>query len=373
MVADRIRIDGFCAALRAVIRPGAVIMDIGAGPGIIAVLACQFGASRVYAIEPNEVIQLAREIAAANRCADKIEFLEDVAMKVTIPVRADVIVSDMRGTLPLYESHIPSIVDARRRFLAPSGTLIARKDRIWAAIVEAPVEYGKIVDPWDRNSLGQDLSVARRKVLNQVHKARMAPEQLLTSPKLWATLDYTTIENPDVRGTLQWTAKRNGTGHGILVWFNMELADGIQISNDPSAPEAIYGEAFFPWLDPVPIVARQTVCVELEAKLFESGYFWRWTTQIESAENERETVERFEQSQLQGAILSPSRLHKSASDFVPRLSTDGLVRLKALELMNGSLSLEEIARRLMAEFPERFARWERALTFAGAVSNENSR
>jgi protein arginine N-methyltransferase 1 len=103
-----------------------------------------------------------REIAAANHCADKIEFFEDLCTNVTIPVLADVIVSDLQDLLPLYQHHIPSISDARQRLLAPGGTLIARKDRIWAAIVEAPEAYGKIVDAWDRNILGQDLRALRR-------------------------------------------------------------------------------------------------------------------------------------------------------------------------------------------------------------------
>src|SRR5271169_3779806 len=129
MIADRARTGAYFEALRTVIRPGAVVMDIGTGPGIMAVHACQLGAKRVYAIEPGEVIQVAREIAAANHCADKIEFFEDVSTNVTIPVRADVIVSDLRGVLPFYAQHIPSIADARRRFLAPGGKLIGREDR----------------------------------------------------------------------------------------------------------------------------------------------------------------------------------------------------------------------------------------------------
>jgi|SRR5580700_222210 protein arginine N-methyltransferase 1 len=373
MIADQIRTGAYIKALRAVICPGAVVMDIGTGPGIMAVLACQLGAKRVYAIEPSEVIQVAREIAAANHCTDKIEFFEDISTNVTIPIRADVLVSDLRGVLPLFEHHIPSIVDARRRFLAPGGTLIARKDRIWAAVVEAPEAYGKIVDPWDRNALGQNLDVARQKVLNEFRKARVRPEQLLTVPQLWATLDYATIENPDVRGTLQWTAERDGTGHGILVWFDTELADGVGFSNGPETPETVYGAAFFSWLEPVRLAIGQNLCVELEAKLVESDYFWRWTTQIESAEKKGETTASFEQSQLQGAMLSLAKLRKLASDYAPHLSAEGLIRRRALELMDGRASLEEIARRLTAEFPERFARWQKALTFAAAISNDNSR
>src|ERR1700687_1997045 len=128
MIADRNRSETYTQGLRAGIRPGAVVMDIGTGLGIMAVKSCHLGASRVYAIEPSEIIQVAREVAAANQCADKIEFFEDVSSKVTVPVRADVIVSDLRGVIPLFEHHIPSIIDARRRFLAPGGTLIGRKD-----------------------------------------------------------------------------------------------------------------------------------------------------------------------------------------------------------------------------------------------------
>jgi len=372
MIADRVRIEAFTQALRGAIRPGAVVMDIGTGPGIMAVLACQLGASRVYAVEPSDVIQVAREIAAANQCSDQIVFFDDLSTKVTIPVRVDVIVSDLRGVLPLFQSHIPSIADARGRFLAPGGSLIARKDRIWAAVVETPEAFGKIVDPWTRNVLGQDLAVAQRKVLNEFRKARVKPEQLLTEPQLWATLDYATIENPDVRGILHWTAIRDGIGHGTLVWFDMELADGVGFSNGPEAPETVYGAAFFPWLKPVSLAKGQNLCVEMEAKLLDNDYFWRWTTQIESAEKASEPRERYEQSQLQGAVISLSKLHKMASDYVPQLSEDGLIRRRTLDLMNGKFSLEEIARRLSAEFPKRFARWQQALAFASAISIENS-
>ncbi len=373
MIADRIRIAGFTEALRKAIRPGAVVMDIGTGPGCMAVLACQLGASRVYAIEPCEIIQVGREIAAANHCADKIEFFEGLSTNVTIPVLADVIVSDLRGLLPLFQHHIPSIMDARKRLLAPGGALIARKDRIWAAIVEAPKVYGKIVDPWDQNTLGQDLRAARHRAVNTFCKVRATPGQLLTRPKLWATLDYTTIENPDVHETLEWKMERNGTAHGIMLWCDMELADGVEISNGPASPEMIYGAMFFPWLDAVPVATGQTVSADLEAKLLESDYFWRWTTQIEPVKKLGEKAIRFEQSQLQGNTVSLAKLHKTKSDYVPHLSVDGQMRRRALELMDGASSLEQIARRLTSEFPNQFARWQQALSYAGALSRDYGR
>jgi protein arginine N-methyltransferase 1 len=373
MIADRTRTGAYMEALHAVIRPGAVVMDIGTGPGIMAVLACQLGAKRVYAIEPGEVIQVAREIAAANHCADKIEFFEAISTNVTIPVRADVIVSDLRGVLPLYAHHIPSIADARRRFLAPGGTLIGREDRLWAAVVEAPERYSKIVGPWACELSGQDLSPARRKVVNEIYKMQAAPALLLTSPDLWVALDYMRIENPDVQGELTWTVKRDGTGYGIVIWFDADLADGVGFSNHPGSATVIYGSMFLPWPEPVHLVAGQTVCVHLQAKLMEEDYFWRWVSRIKSAGQAGEIAAEFDQSILQGAVLSPAKLLKRSSKYIPQLSEEGLLRRRALELMDGRDSLEKIARRLTSEFPERFARWEQALTFAGAISNENSR
>ena len=373
MIADRVRMEAYTRALRAVVRPGSVVVDIGTGPGIMAVLACQLGASRVFAIEPAEVIQVAREVAASNGCADKIEFFETLSTRVELPVRADVIVSDMRGVLPLFGQHIPSIVDARKRLLAPGGTLIARSDKLWVAPVEAPESFGKLVDPWQRNTLGQDLSPAHRRAVSEFRKLRAKPEQLLAPPQLWATLDYATVENPDVRGTLHWTVERDGTGHGILVWFEMDLADGISFSNAPGAPEAIYGSMFFPWVASVPLTAGQSVCVDLGAKLLEKDYFWRWTTQIGPSAAPGEVATRFDQSDLHGMVLSPGKLAKAASTYVPQPSEEARLHLRTLELMDGKASLEQIARQLSAEFPKRFPGWHQALSYAGTVSQEFSR
>jgi len=49
MVADRVRVDAYAKALSKTVREGAVVVEIGTGPGIFAVLACRLGASRVYA------------------------------------------------------------------------------------------------------------------------------------------------------------------------------------------------------------------------------------------------------------------------------------------------------------------------------------
>ena len=154
MIADAQRMDAYAAALRATVKPDSVVMDLGCGPGVFAVLACKLGARRVYAVEPENVIGLAREIAAANGCADRIEFFEKLSTEITLPEPASIIVSDLRGVLPWFEQHIPSIIDARTRLLARGGVLIPRRDILWAALVEAPVQYAELVGPWQENKFG---------------------------------------------------------------------------------------------------------------------------------------------------------------------------------------------------------------------------
>ena len=373
MMADRVRAEAYAEALRKTVRAESVVVEIGTGPGAFAVLACQLGASRVFAIEPAEIIQVAREIAAANGCADKIEFFEELSHRVTLPIRADVILSDLRGVLPFFERHIPTIADARRRFLAPGGTMIPRKDTVWAAIVDAPKPYGELVDPWEQNLLGQNLNLARDLIVNNTLKARVSPGQLLTAHRLWTTLDYSSVENPDVQGNLEWIVERAGTGHGIVVWFDTDLAEGAGFSNAPGAPETVYGSFFFPWKQPVSLAQGQTVCVSLLAKLVEDDYVWRWTTRVEPLEGSGAPLIHFDQSQLGGSVLSASQLRKMAADYVPHLAEEGRLRSRVLELMDGKRSLEEIAHQLAKEFPRRFPRWQQALSYAGGVSREYAR
>src|ERR1041384_4653895 len=82
MLADAPRMEAYTAALRQTVKPDSVVMDLGSGPGFFALLACKLGARRVYAVQPDSVISLARDVAAANGCADRIEFFESFSPEI---------------------------------------------------------------------------------------------------------------------------------------------------------------------------------------------------------------------------------------------------------------------------------------------------
>ena len=310
MIADAPRMDAYAAALRRVVNPDSVVMDLGSGPGVFALLACKLGARRVYAVEPSHVIGLAREAAAANGFADRIEFFENVSTEINVPEPASVIVSDLRGILPWFQKHIPSIKDARERLLARGGVLIPQRDILWASVVEAPDQYKEIAGPWE-NKFELDLSAGKRLVTNILRKTRVKPEQLLVEPVCWEKIDYHEVESPNVSAEISWRVERNGTAHGVSVWFDSELVDGISFSNHPTAPEMIYGNGLFPFSEPVGVTEGEQIRLRLEAKLIDDDYVWRWDTDFFAGPDELRPKVSFQQSTFFGVPLSPAVLQKA--------------------------------------------------------------
>jgi type I protein arginine methyltransferase len=333
MLGDRRRLAGYTTALRRFVAPGAVVVEIGAGPGFLSVLACQLGARRVYAIEPNDVIQLAREIASANRCADVMVCLQDLSTRVTLPERADVIVSDLRDVLPLFDHHIPSIVDARDRFLAPGGVLVPQHDTLWGAVVDAPELHARVVGAWDGSDIGVDMQAGRRLAVNSWSKARVRPDQLVVEPRQWATIDYTTVTSPNVAGEMDWLVDRAGWAHGLCLWFEACLAPDVRLSNAPGDPELLYGTAFFPWPKPVHLSIADRVHVRVRADLVGADYVWQWETRITPI-GPKEGAQQFRQSTFYGQLLpvlpvEDVAIHRHA-DAAPAAATVG-TGLRAIE------------------------------------------
>jgi len=375
MVADSVRMAAWANAIRRIVSPGSTVLDIGTGTGIMAFLACQAGARRVYAIEPDEAIQLARQAAVANGFADRIEFIQGLSTRISLPERVDVIVSDLRGLLPPYASHFLSVADARKRFLATDGILVPRRDTMWACVVEADKAYGDLTSPWSSNEYALTFDSALRAVTNQWRKQKFTPEQLLTVPQCWTTIDYYTIEDPNLAGEVSAAVSRAGRGHGLAVWFECELCEGIGYSTAPGAdaPKLLFGNAFFPWPHPAALDAGDVVNFKLRADLVGGDYVWSWDTRILGQGDPQCVKADFRQSTFFGEPISPATLRKRASDYAPALGEDGAVDRLAIGLMDGLNTLDEIARRLQAGFPDRFPDLRSALDHASELSVKYSK
>ena len=367
MILDAARMDAYVRALRQAVKPGCVVLDIGTGTGIFALLACRFGARRVFAVEPSDAICVAQEIAAANGCAATIEFFQALSTDITLPERADVIVSDLRGILPFFGRHLAAIADARERHLVPGGAMIPAADTLWLAAVESPELYRRLDAPWSANAYGLDMGAARALAANSSSRATIRPGELAADPVACGTIDYREIRDPDFSCEVRLRAARNATAHGLCLWFDSILSEGIRLTNAPGGPGLIYGSAFFPWPKPVELQAGDAIAVNLRADLVGDAYIWSWKTRI-GADRAQGVKAEFEQSEFRGEPLSPAKLRKRSARHVPLLDVDGRIDRLILELMDGERPVGDIAREVAGRFPGRFERWEDALSRVGELS-----
>lgn len=376
MVDDAVRMNAYARALRRAIRPGSVVVDIGAGTGILSLLACRFGAARVYALEPDDCIHVARENALANGLADKIEWIQDVSTNVRLPEPADVIVSDLRGVLPLFGRHIPAIIHARRNFLAPSGRLIPERDVLWMALVELRDQESEDDSSphasWDPGLFGLRLEASHQYVANTMKKIRVRREQLLTSPACCGALDYRTIETASFSGQVSAAVTRDGGATGVIVWFDTQLLDEIGFSNAPDQPRSIYGSMYFPLSHVVEVSAGDRATLRVQATPTDTDYIWQWDTDVRSGTGAATPKADLHQSSFFAEPVSTTRLHRRADSFLPKLNQQGSIDSRILEGLRQGTPLGDIARGIAAEYPHRFATWEAALAHVGDLAERYS-
>lgn len=371
MIADTGRVAAYEKAIAKAVRPGDAVADIGCGLGIFSLLACRAGARRVFAIDPDDCIEFARRLAATNGFAERIEFIQSDSRKVHLPERVDVIVSDIRGSLPFFGHAIASMEDGRQRLLSPGGRLIPQRDTLKAAVIEAGDFYSELVSAWSKGNPGLDLSAALPPVLNGSYGSHFTPDQILTEPQTWAVLDYAAGAKACAPADLDFVTVRNGTAHGVCLWFETELLDGIGYSTGPSDRRNVYGQVFLPWLQPIPVAGGQRIQVRLQANLVGDDYVWCWDATVPAGTNGAKQC--FRQSTFQSANFTPQALRRRSADFVPALSEQGRADRFLLQAMDGTASLQQMAQAAAERFPAIFPRWEDALVRAADLAKQFSR
>eukprot|EP00931_Biecheleriopsis_adriatica_P090615 TRINITY_DN64579_c0_g1_i1.p1 TRINITY_DN64579_c0_g1~~TRINITY_DN64579_c0_g1_i1.p1 ORF type:complete len:412 (-),score=84.26 TRINITY_DN64579_c0_g1_i1:48-1283(-) len=128
MVDDEPRTKGYEAAIqRRLAGTGgqATVVDIGTGSfAVLAIMAAKAGAKKVYAIEKNiPAAQQAREAVAKAGLQDKIEVIEGDSLRVELPEKVDLMVSELIGSIATQEGVEPIIKDATKRFLKEGSKL----------------------------------------------------------------------------------------------------------------------------------------------------------------------------------------------------------------------------------------------------------
>jgi protein arginine N-methyltransferase 1 len=345
----------YAEALRRAVRPGARVIEIGAGAGYFSLLAARLGATQVDALEPNAAIELARAAAKSNGLDGIVHCRPVLSTDFAPAQRADVIVADLRGVLPLFEHHISVLGDARERLLAPGGVLIPQRDHLRMALVSDEKRYNELADPWLFNAAGLDLSCGWPHVANRWTRATLEAERLVGPVQTLATIDYRTATDPNLRADYDWTADAPATVHGFALWFDAELIDGVGFSSAPGQPELVYGQAFFPLLQEVQLQPGDRVQIALRAQLLRGDYTWTWDTTVTPVASGNAPV-RLRQSTFLAQLIDPPTLAASRPSTVPKRNAELALDAEILALVDGRRTIGEIAAAIRERRPQEFAR-----------------
>ena len=119
---DRKRTLAFRSAIEAVVRPGDVVVEVGAGTGILSLFAAAAGAARVVAVEVDPVLaRTLRDTVRANGLEHVVEVVEGDALQVEQP-RADVVIGELVETGLLDEMQVAVMNSLHDRGIIGPGT-----------------------------------------------------------------------------------------------------------------------------------------------------------------------------------------------------------------------------------------------------------
>ena len=263
MLSDNIRMEAYRKAIFKCVKPGDVVVDLGAGTGLLTIWAIKAGAKKVYAIEKTDAIHLAAEIAKANGCLDKVEFIQKNSLDVTLPQKADVIVSETLGSFGIDENALIFTNDARKRFLKENGIMIPENISLFNAPVEDAKCYHKL-DFW-RHIPDIDFTPAFNLFSSKIMIESVNPHGLLALPVCIGEINFKDDTEPTFVSRVYIQMNKGGTIHGMAGWFNVTLCDGIEISTAPTAPQTHWKQAFMPLKETINVIEKDvfdwTVCI----------------------------------------------------------------------------------------------------------------
>jgi type I protein arginine methyltransferase len=355
---DRHRVSAYERALHDIVHPGAVVVDLASGTGILGLLACRAGASRVYAIERDGIAGLARQIARANDLDGIITNVRGTSRSVTLPEHADVVVCDQMGPLGIEAGILDLARDARERFLRPGGTLVPSRLELVLAAIEHPRVHDRLTF-WSGKPANFDFGAAAEIASNSTAYVRLRPEHLLSAPVSAGTIDLTRDVCMPIRLSATFHASRTGTLHGIAGWFVATLSPNVTMTNSPVAGDRIRRrQVCFPIRESVAVQAGEHVNVTLEILPTEGVYSWE--VQIAPSVRLRQTT-------LHGLLLSRDDLVRTNPAHRPVRSALAEAELTTLRLCDGEHTLREIERGVFDAHRGLFASESDASAFVARV------
>ncbi|MBU1211764.1 MAG: 50S ribosomal protein L11 methyltransferase [Alphaproteobacteria bacterium] len=287
LIADHVRNRVLFEALKRVIVPGeTVVADIGAGTGLLGLMAARLGARDVFLYEAAEVAGVAEEVIAASGF-ENCFVMPCHSTEMEEPPPVDVIISETLGNYAFEEDIITTLNDARKRFLKPGGVILPRSVAQFAAPVIAP-RLNSELRVWGETgeAYGLDLSLPQSMSLNNAYVRSMpAAELLADSVREWDRVDFGDAADPGRSGSLSWDIADAATVYGFAAWWVADFGEDLRLSTGPDAPATHWEQLYFPLESELSIKPGERLLFELSSHSApESGTHLAWAAELRGAD-----------------------------------------------------------------------------------------
>jgi len=276
MLLDRVRVDAYARAIAEIVRPGDVVLDIGSGSGILALLAAKAGARRVYAVERTGMIELVRSHARENGFADVIvpvrrDFL-DVTFDGEAADKPRVVIGEVLGHFAADEAQHHLYARARQ-IVRDDAVFIPSHYRLRMAAA-APIKLREELEAL-RGLHGLSLSSLAEKLLHRVSLFQLIGGDLM-GPEVECERNASDAPLPKVfRARIP--VEHAGQVLGVSVAFDATLSASVELSTRATAPATCWGQVFFPIHPPIDALSGDVLDVEIRPRIVTDRGTYAWT------------------------------------------------------------------------------------------------
>lgn len=363
-LSDRARLRAFRRAIALKVRRGDVVLDLGAGTGILGILALRAGASRVYAVDRGPILESARAAAREAGFADRWTGIRGHSTEVDLPGRVDLVVADQVGCFGLDYGILGDFADARARHLRPGGRLLPEAVEVDVALVSSTRLYERVAF-WGSRPAGLRLPGLRRLAAHTVTHGLPTRREVVSAPAAVVAVDLGAAADGPLEGEATLRAARAAVVHGLVGSFRCRLAPGVRITNAPLARGRLSrSPVFLPLERPLRVRRGERLAVSL--RLHPDRDLVAWSVG-------REGGPPAVHSSFLGLLLDPGDLRRLRPDRRARLSPRGRAMARVLDLCRRGATVAGIREDLLRRFPRIVPGEREAAAFVAEVLDQAAR
>lgn len=257
--------DGIVAAN---LKEEQLVFEIGAGSGLLSMMAASQGAGFVVACEAKRsVAKVAEKVIESNRLGNRIRIVNksshQVALGADLERRADVLLHEIFSSELLGEHVLPSIEDAKARLMKEEAKIIPPSASIMIGLVESKALKSYL---FASETLGFDLTELNKVSLQKVPIYREDLDLILMGDAHEAfTFDFQSNSRfPPESKVFQMASTREGECLGVLQWVKINFDSEIVYQNHPANKIGVSGweRLIFKFKSPISLVKGETLEIQ---------------------------------------------------------------------------------------------------------------